>query len=215
LLDWATEHRALLRVEQSVGAFVGEQVLLFQARLESPSAGPVAPEALADLPQCLVVARHRSIEQDAAFGIQQLVDIALKALSAGINDTTTAIMAVDHLGLVCQRLAGQAFPPRLRSDGERPRVLVPAPDFAGYLRLAFDLVRINAKGNHAVLQCLLRALALTGEAARTPERKMEVDAQARLLLSHAEQTLATEYEKLAVRLLYAECSPCWLATGPV
>ncbi|GAB3829603.1 DUF2254 family protein [Hymenobacter jeollabukensis] len=106
--------------------------------------------------------RTAAFEQDVAFGLQQLVDIALKALSPGINDTTTAIMAVDQLGQLLRRLAGRSFPARLRADeAGQPRVWLPAPDFAAYLRLAFDQVRLNAKGNHA----LLRALARTGRAA--------------------------------------------------
>ncbi|MGI4863337.1 MAG: DUF2254 family protein [Janthinobacterium lividum] len=144
--------------------------------------------------------------------MQQLVDIVLKALSPGINDTTTAIIAVDHLGLLVQRLAGRSFPATLRTAEQGPEVLIyaPARDFAGYLKLAFDLVRINAKGNHALFRRLLRALAQAGEAARNGERKAAVAAQARLLLRQADDTLASEYEKEAVRATYEEEKANWL-----
>lgn len=92
-------------------------------------------------------------------------------------------------------------------------IYVPARDFAGYLKLAFDLVRINAKGNHALFRRMLRALAQVGEAARTPERKAAVEAQARLLLRQADDTLATDYEKEAVRATYEEVKACWLTTS--
>lgn len=209
LLKWATRHQALLRVEQPIGAFVGEQMLLFQVRPAQAGAGAIAAEAVAELPDYLVIGRHRNTEQDVAFGIQQLVDIALKSLSPGINDTTTAIMAIDYLGLASQRLASRNFPARLRSDGEQPRVLAKALDFDGYLRLTFDLVRLNAKGNHAVFRRLLRALALTAEAARTDARKTAVHTQASLLLSYADQTLTTEDEKRSVRTLHAELKRSW------
>ncbi|MCC3159753.1 DUF2254 domain-containing protein [Hymenobacter sp. 15J16-1T3B] len=213
LLRWAAEHRVFVRLEQPVGAFVGEQDRLARLQPDEHSASPLSASDLAGLRACVVIELHRSIEQDVAFGLQQLVDIALKALSPGINDTTTAIMAVDHLGRLMQRLAGRTFPARLRADNrQQPRVLVPAPDFDAYLRLAFDLVRINAKGNHALLRRLLRALARTAEAANTAERRRAVARQAELLRELAEQNLSTDYEKQSVRALLAELSPSWEPT---
>jgi uncharacterized membrane protein len=212
LLAWATRHHAWLRVEQPVGAFVGEGNRLVSYQLRD-TAAVISPTAKAALVRCVTLESHRSIGQDVGFGVQQLVDIALKALSPGINDTTTAIMAVDHLGLLVQRLAGRPFPALLRTAEEGPEVLIymPARDFAGYLQLAFDLVRINARGNHALFRRLLRALAQVGEAARTPERKAAVAAQARLLLRQADDTLTSEYEKEAVRATYEEEKANWLA----
>lgn len=155
------------------------------------------------------IGRHRNIEQDVAFGIQQLVDITLKALSPGINDTTTAIMAVDYLGEIGERLARRAFPARLRSDGQHLRVLVRAADFDDYIRLAFDLPRINARGNHAVLRRLLRTLSLIANNVITDERKPILRQQAMLLIDYANQTLATDYEKQQVRTLYDELKAAW------
>lgn len=51
------------------------------------------------------VAPHRTIEQDPGFGIRQIVDIALKAISPGINDVTTAAMCIDRLTEILVRLA--------------------------------------------------------------------------------------------------------------
>jgi len=209
IMRWAKQHHALLRAEQPIGAFVGEEALLFSVRPDTPGADAIPAAALKELPDQMVVARHRSIEQDVAFGIQQLVDITLRALSSGVNDTTTAIMAIDHLALASQRLASRPFPPRLRSDGQQPRVLAQAMDFAGYMRLAFDLVRINAEGNHAVLRRLLRALALAAQATGTAERKKVLAEQAELLLACANSTLSTDYEKQAVQALHAELKASW------
>ncbi|MEJ7665548.1 MAG: DUF2254 family protein [Hymenobacter sp.] len=68
--------------------------------------------------------RHRNPEQDVAFGLQQLVDIALKALSPAVNDTTTAIMAIDYLGELVGRLAHTHLP-------RRPPLRWPPPAGAG------------------------------------------------------------------------------------
>lgn len=204
LLRWATEHRVVLRIERDMGAFVNEGTRLFSVRSGMERPDPDQADWPDDLPNFVSIGRHRNVEQDVAFGIQQLVDITLKALSPGINDTTTAIMAIDYLGATVGRLAEREFPTRLRSDGQHLRVLVRATDFDTYVRVAFDLPRINAKGNHAVLRRLLRALAVGAAAACTADRKPVFAEQARLLMDYADQTLTTDYEKQQVRSLYDE-----------
>ena len=210
LLRWATRHRVVLRIEKEMGAFVGDGTVLFSVRSGMERPDPAQADWPDDLMDYVGIGRHRNIEQDVAFGVQQLVDIALKALSPGINDTTTAIMAVDYLGAVGERLARREFPARLRADGQDVRVLVRAADFEDYVRLAFDLPRLNARGNYAVFRRLLRALALTANAVCSADRKAVVREQANLLVSHARQTLATEYEKEQVIDLYNALKAAWV-----
>lgn len=209
LLNWATNNRVVLRIEKEMGAFVGEGSILFSVRSGMERPDPAEADWPDSLMEYVSIGRHRNIEQDVAFGIQQLVDIALKALSPGINDTTTAIMAIDYLGAICEQLAQREFPARLRSDGKHLRVLVRSADFADYIRLAFDLPRINARGNHAVLRRLLRALALVNQAVCSDDRKPVLHEQADLLFQYAGQTLATDYEKQQVRSLYAQLMKTW------
>ena len=209
LLRWASRQRVVLRIEQPMGAFVGACTPLFSVRSGMERPDPEQADWSDDLLQYVSIGRHRNIEQDIAFGIQQLVDIALKALSPGINDTTTAIMAVDYLGAIGERLARHEFPAGLRSDGQHLRVLVRTPNFDDYVRLAFDLPRINAKGNYAVFRRLLRALALMGDAATLPDRRLAVRQQAILLRDYARQTLTTDYENESVQALFRELTPAW------
>lgn len=209
LLHWATRHRVVLRIERDMGAFINEGTRLFSVRSGMERPDPAQADWSDDLVDFVSIGRHRNVEQDVAFGIQQLVDITLKALSPGINDTTTAIMAIDYLGATVGRLARREFPTRLRSDGQHLRVLVRSTDFDTYVRLAFDLCRINAKGNHAVCRRLLRALAVVAEAACSPDRRPIVVSQVRLLMDYADQTLATDYEKQSVRELMDELTENW------
>ncbi|UOQ80101.1 DUF2254 domain-containing protein [Hymenobacter sp. 5414T-23] len=122
LLDWATEHNVFVRLEQKVGAFVVEQDQLARLQPDNPADQALSEDDIDGLRACVTLALHRSIEQDVAFGLQQLVDIALKALSPGINDTTTGIMAVDHIGRLLQQLAGRPFPAQLRAKEDQPPV---------------------------------------------------------------------------------------------
>lgn len=209
LLRWARRHRTVLRLNCPMGAFVGEGRPLFSVR--SGMDRPAAPAAdwPADLMRYVRIGRHRNPAHDVAFGIQQLVDIALKALSAAVNDTTTAIMAVDYLGEIGGQLARRPFPSPLRSDGRHLRVLVNVHSFDDYVRLAFDLVRGSAQGNPAVLRRLLRALALIAGQVSAADRRPVLREQAALLLACAQATLPTDYERREVRAVYDELAAAW------
>ena len=209
LLRWASRHRAVLRLNFTIGSFVGDGQPLFSVRHGQDAPGEPRAAWPADVMDYVSIGRHRNIEQDIGFGIQQLVDIALKALSIGINDTTTAIMAVDYLGEIDGRLARLEFPVPLRGDGQQLRVLVNSPTFEDYIRLSFDLVRLNARGNPAVLRRMLRALALTGGQARDTARKAVLREQAALLLASALASLPTDYEQQQVQALYEELRGSW------
>jgi uncharacterized membrane protein len=103
LLRLADERDVVVRLLPAVGDFVvqGEPVL---------ATSPGAPDAAFErrIRGALVVARERTVEQDAAYGVRQLVDVALRALSPGVNDTTTATTCVDYLGAVLVRVARAA-----------------------------------------------------------------------------------------------------------
>ncbi len=202
LLTWATRHKVVLRIEQPMGAFIGVGAVVFSVRSDMERPDPEQADWPDNLSSFVSIGRHRNVEQDVAFGIQQLVDIVLKALSPGINDTTTAIMAIDYLGAVGEELARRDFPSRLRSDGKQFRILVRTTGFDDYVRLAFDLPRINAKGNHAICRRLLRSLALMAQAIRSADRLPILHEQANLLLEQAAETLASDYEKKDVLALY-------------
>ena len=209
LLDWTTRHRTVVRLDVHIGDFVGTGQRLFSVRAGMERAATAAADWPADLLGYVSLGRHRNPEQDVAFGLQQLVDIALKALSPAVNDTTTAIMAIDYLGELVGRLAHRTFPDALRSDGQHLRVLVRTYSFADYTKLAFDLVRENARGNPAVLRRLLRALALAAGQAEAPQRRQALREQVALVMACAQASLRTDYERAEVQRLYNELRPAW------
>ncbi|WP_019949655.1 DUF2254 domain-containing protein [Hymenobacter aerophilus] len=209
LLAWATRHRTVLRLECHIGDFVGTGQALLSVRADMDRDDPAEADWPADLLHYVGLGRHRNPTQDVAFGVQQLVDIALKALSPAVNDTTTAVMAIDYLGELTAQLARRDFPGVLRSDGRHLRVLVRVYSFADYVRLAFDLVRQSGAGNPAVLRRLLRALALAASQVRDPTRLPALRQQAELLLACAHQHLPTNYERQEVQVLYDELRSTW------
>jgi uncharacterized membrane protein len=97
----------------------------------------------------------RMMLEDTEFGIRQLVDIALRALSPGVNDPSTAYDAVVHLGDVMRDLLWRDLAPLVRvSDGRR---LVAAADLAheDYVERAFDQIRSSAASHPAMVAALL------------------------------------------------------------
>ena len=98
----------------SVGDFVVEGQPLLTIHRTAGTAMDVDLEALAEAAGPLVrIDRSRTLEQDAAFGVRQLVDVAERALSPGINDPTTAVQVLDQLHRVLSR-AGHAPRPAPR-----------------------------------------------------------------------------------------------------
>ena len=174
LLRLAGEHKTVLRMEYGIGEYVIEGTPLVSAADREPDEGLARGVANAFL-----INNQRSVEQDAAFGIQQLVDVALKALSPGINDTTTAVACVEHLTSVLARLAGRRTesPYRLDERGEL-RVIALGPDFESLVNLAYDQIRQNAEGNAMIVNHLLRSIRIVGGQTSSARRR-------RVLLRHA------------------------------
>ena len=83
----------------------------------------------------------RTIEQDAGFGIRQIVDIALKALSPGVNDATTAVTCIDYLTAINLRLANRRITQRLIFENGRLRVIAKGPSFEQFLGESFNEIR--------------------------------------------------------------------------
>jgi len=127
------------------------------------------------------------------------VDIALKALSPGVNDTTTAVECIDNLGEIVGEIARRRLPAPVRSKDNVPRVLTLAPDFADYVETAFDQIRISGKANQAIFERLLATIMFIAECANGEKRRAPLRRQIELIGEYAEQTLETEYEKEKVR----------------
>ena len=106
-----------------------------------------------------VVDRERSMFQDALFGIRQLVDIGLKALSPAINDMTTAEYALAQLGDALGRLAMRSFPPTVRGGAAgRLRVIFNHPTWSDFVDTAFSQIRRQATDDVHVTGALLGVL---------------------------------------------------------
>ena len=109
--------------------------------------------------RAFVIDRERTITQDPLFGIRQLVDIALKALSPGINDVTTAEYALYHLGDVAGRLAERTFPSPVRTTANgQTQIVVARPTWDDMIEAAFSQIRQAAANDVHATETLLQVL---------------------------------------------------------
>ena len=105
------------------------------------------------------------MQQDVSYGLRQLADVALKALSPGINDPTTAQDAIFHAAAVLAEILRQDPEPVERTgDGGRCVVLSEQPTHADLVGLAYDEVRRAAATHPTVCLYLLESLHLVRQA---------------------------------------------------
>lgn len=96
-----------------------------------------------ELTSRIALAPERSFRQDPAFGIRQLVDIASRALSPGVNDPTTAVQAIDQIHDLLVRLGmRRLYSGIIRDDGGDLRVIAPVHTREDDVRLALEEIRI-------------------------------------------------------------------------
>jgi uncharacterized membrane protein len=143
---------------------------------------------------------ERTAEQDVAFGVRQLADIAVKALSPAINDPYTAIQSLEHLGVVLASLAGRRLGNQFVSDaaGVR-RVIIPGRDLAYFLDLATGQIRRYGCAEPRVDRALLRVLENTGAFCVNPDDRRLVAVQVRLVLEAAESSIQQQADLVPVR----------------
>jgi uncharacterized membrane protein len=204
LLAFAHQANGVVRMEYAIGSYVTKgSTLVSVAGYEVGNTLP-DKDVAQRLNDCYSIGNQRTLDQDAGFGLRQLVDIALKALSPGINDTSTAVMAIDRLGSLLALLAGRDLGSPVRAEGGQVRVIARRPDFASYLATAFDQVRTNALADEAIYIRLLVALHTVAQRTRRPDYHCVIGQQADLALAAAEKNITASHELEQVRQRYRE-----------
>ena len=233
LLDWARRHRLVILLRVRVGEHVVAGTALGWAWTLTADLPAVDPaDARSELDQAVRIGFERTLEQDAALGIRQLVDMACKALSPAVNDPYTAVQAVDHLSVIFCALAVRplgdwvtADPGRRRGD----RARAPIRRLPGHHVRADPPVRVRRThpvGRPAAvageLRCRAarrsRSMVRPGRAGRPHRRGRHADHRAtrgphrrdrrrrRLPGEPCDRTLTGSPERSS--------APCWVCTPP-
>jgi uncharacterized membrane protein len=139
---------------------------------------------------CFILGNQRTVDQDIEFGVNQLVEVAVRALSPGVNDPFTAITCLDQLGSVLCRLATRTMPSHYRYDHQNQlRVIAPATTFPEVTDVAFNQIRQNSRLNVAVTIRLLETFAVVAGFTHRPEDRTT-------LLRHSEMIARDAIEGL-------------------
>jgi uncharacterized membrane protein len=158
LVGWAHEHQCLVVLCHQVGDFVPAGARLIET-YGGAAAGTRAERRIRNM---IALGDERTIEQDPAFGIRIMVDIADKALSPAINDPTTAVQVLNHLSEVL-RLIGTTDLSRSRwtaGSAIRTGLVIPARSWEDYLTLGVTEIR---EYGCAAIQVMRRMRAMLEE----------------------------------------------------
>ncbi|MEO6968587.1 MAG: DUF2254 domain-containing protein [Rhodanobacteraceae bacterium] len=195
LVEWADACDGLVRVLRRAGRFVAEGEII--AQLQTATAPE--QEGVDRVRKAWSFAAQRTLENDPGYALRQLVDVALKALSPGVNETTTGVMCVNWLGVLLLRMGSRRFPPRILTSGNRVRVLTHAPRLGDFIDLAFDQIRQNAAGNAAVLQRQLEVLLALADSPGAPLARQPILRQADAIEALMERSIPWEPDREPLR----------------
>ena len=176
LLASATELGLTLQLKHRPGDYVIEQNVLLLA-WPPERCDEAVQHRLRDAFMC---GRHGTPEQDLEYGVRQIVEIAVRALSPGINDPFTAINCIDALGSAICTVARRGLPGPLRYDDDGVlRLVTPVTTFGGLVDMAFNQIRQYGRTSVPVTLRLLEVIAVAAEQLTGSEERAA-------LLRHAE-----------------------------
>jgi uncharacterized membrane protein len=176
LAELAAEQDRVCVVVPRIGDFVPQGAAL----AELYGGGDEVDEA--PYREALALGSERTLQQDVAYGLRMLVDVAVKSVSDAFADPTTAVQAIDRLHDCLRQLATRPFPPGEQADEHGiVRVILPTVTWEGYVHLALDELRVIGAGSLQVARRLANLLDDLLDVA-PPER--------RAVLAHEQELLA-------------------------
>lgn len=200
LVELAAEHDVVIGLDHRPGHFVIQGAVLAQV-LPAAQAGDKVREQLADQ---IVIGDQRTMLQDVEFGVDQLVEIALRALSPGVNDPFTAMRCIDELSAMLCRCARASWPrPELfDQEGQLRLVARRHATFESLVGTSFNQLRQVARSHAAVTIRLLEALAMIVQCCRSKSDCGLLLAEARMIREGAHEALPQRYDKDVVEERY-------------
>lgn len=186
LLDAASERELVLRLHYRPGDFVAAGRPLLEAwpldRLDD--------EVCAELRQAIIIGDERTPYGDLHFLIEELVEVASRALSTGVNDPVTAITCMDWLGAGLSEIASRTLPdPVRRSKDGKARVIAFPDRFETLIDLSLGRLRHYAAGDPTAAMHLLKTIGLVASSCTSDERVRLLDQERQRLARLAEERL--------------------------
>ena len=198
LIGIATRTDSVVRLEHRPGHYLatGRALAMVWPR-------GAAPEVARALSKAHVTGPHRTLVQDPVFAIDQLVEIAIRALSAAVNDTFTALTCIDWLSAGLGRVSGRVLDEGVYRDAEGyVRLIESDPSYARMVNRAFDKIRQSASRNPAVLIRLIDSLGSIMLDTTSAEQRVVLRRQADMVLRLSEETVTEPNDLEEIRFRY-------------
>lgn len=199
LMQIASDRQLLLQIKSRPGKFVvqgSDLVMVFP--------GDKVNRKLSDrINAAFIFGKQRTEQQDVEFPINQLVDIALRAISPGINDPTTAIECIDSLSAGLSDLAQRKIPSAYRYDDDNNlRVIAKPFSFAGLTDAAFNQIRQYGKSDVGVVIRLLEAIATIACYTQNQKDRVALRRHAEMILHDSQEAVSQELDKQDIEKRY-------------
>jgi uncharacterized membrane protein len=199
IADLAAKHNLIVRFTRHPGDFVADGDEFAEVYPE------LTDEVRRRIRVMTIFGNTRTPTQDVEYGILQLVEVAVRSLSPGINDPFTAIACVDRLGSAIRRLSHRPEAPAQRHDQDgNLRVLLDRSAFDGHANAAFNQIRQNARGSVAILVRLLQALTSIAEVADSPERRDTIRRHGQMIADTARRDIQQTHDLADFEEFHAE-----------
>jgi uncharacterized membrane protein len=193
----AREHNVVVRVYARPGAFVrrGSALLTLASATDRPEA---AAKSFGD---AFIIGSDRTGTQDVTFFVDQLVELAVRALSPGINDPGTARLCIDRLEQALCHLAGRHMPSAERYDEDgHVRVIASPLSFRDVVASAFEEIARYGRTSVSVTCRLLEAVRNVGSCVtRHPDRSALLSQAAAIAAGARDARLSDDDRELITR----------------
>jgi uncharacterized membrane protein len=202
LIEISRSSKAVIRLLHRPGHFVVEGEPL--ADVWPAAAAPGVARALGG---AHATGPHRTLTQDLSFAVDQLVEIAIRALSPAVNDTFTALACIDWLGDALCKIVASWRPAEVHRDAAgHVRVIAVTVGFRRLLERAHDKIRQASRGMPAVMIRQLDGLAKLMAYTTCAEQRELVLEQAAMILRSSEESVPEESDRSDVRRRYEEAA---------
>ena len=162
----AKEPDAVLKSVNYFGSFVevGSPLAVIEPEIE------LSERTRSEIRSCFVLHKFRSIDQDIEYGIRQLVDIGVKAISPAVNDPTTCVNCIHYLGVIIKELIGRQPRSTKSLKLEKVGILLKEPSFEQYIDDAFDQIHQFGRDDHVIVRSIIAVLTEIISAAPDADR---------------------------------------------
>jgi uncharacterized membrane protein len=198
LVDIASHTDSVIRLDHRPGHFIATG-----RPLATVWPGGAASQVALALSKAHVTGPHRTLMQDPVFAIDQLVEIAIRALSPAVNDTFTALTCIDWLSAGLIQVSSRTLSEGVYRDRDnRVRLIETDPSYDRMVNRAFDKIRQSSRGMPAVIIRMLDSLASVASSTSSPGQRLVLVRQAEMIVRSAEDSVPEANDLIDIRDRY-------------